>query len=62
MGTVHLHHDGRIEVTDPPTPEEIAEAEGILRRVAAILMGMAVQQLARDAERATAEANKLPVG
>lgn len=56
MAIVRLHQDGRVELIEPPTPEEIAEAKEKLSRVAAILMGMAVEQLAReDAERATAD-------
>ena len=55
MASVTLHADGRVEFTEPPTPEEIAEAEEGHRRVAAAIMGMAIAQLEReDRERATA--------
>jgi hypothetical protein len=55
MASVTLHADGRVEFSEPPTPEEIAEAEQGLRRVAAALMGMAIEQLEReDRERAAA--------
>jgi hypothetical protein len=48
MASVTLHADGRVDVTEPPTPEEIAQAEEELRRVAAALMGMAIEQLERE--------------
>lgn len=33
MGIVCLHHDGRVEVIDPGTPEEQARAEETLRQL-----------------------------
>lgn len=55
MASVTLHADGRVEFTEPPTPEEIAEAEQGLRRVAAALMGMAIEQLERESRERAAE-------
>ena len=55
MTSVTLHADGRVELTEPPTPEEIAEAEEGLRRVAAALMGMAIKQLEPEGRERAAE-------
>jgi hypothetical protein len=56
MASVTLHAAGRVEVTGPPTPEEIAEAEAGLRKAPAALMGMAIEPLRREnRERAAAE-------
>lgn len=43
MGIVRLHHDGRVEVIDPGTPEEQARGEEKLERL--------IEALARQAAR-----------
>lgn len=62
MASVTLHADGRIEVTEPPTPEDIAQAEAGLRRVAAALMGMAIEQLEREDREKAAAARAADLG
>ena len=44
MARVRLGHDGAVEVLEPPTPEEVAEAEIALQRVIQALAELMVER------------------
>ena len=51
MAVVRLGPDGEVEVLVPPTPEEVAEAEAALLRVAAALGRVAAERDWQDQQR-----------